>query len=439
MELDSWLRDQVRQGLAASQRAGYLHWDDIAARMVDAQAPGLAERLRALAAVPHSGPGWDGRLLEEYALLRLLAVACRDQGRLPQPLRDTVRSRVGFTVRQAEVLASAAPVRDRWQVLARRDLESDRIRTRRAWLRGRRTGRAALVLSFAAAGQPLDDSLAVGTEIDADLAFYPGAVALRALVAVRRDADPGDTEPGDTGALRARAAGDTARRGRDHRRRVAGRICRGARRGPLAGHLARRAGRDPGPGSAARPARRGRGRPAAAPRRGRLLAAVRAVRRTPADRGRRVDAARPVAADRVGREREAGTAMTAWHDLVTASLIGTERTVVPAVRIPGLPRGEDDAGDPAAVLLDRAALVTAARRAGRRPDQAQPLPECENDPRPAVSPAAADRLARMLTGEYSGLLAEWLTVAVARGLRPPPQFLPALLDRARRDGPAAPG
>ena len=131
--------------------------------------------------------------------------------------------------------------------------------------------------------------------------------------------------------------------------------------------------------------------------------------------------------------------MTAWHDLVTASLIGTERTVVPAVRIPGLPRGEDDAGDPAAVLLDRAALVTAARRAGRRPDQAQPLPECENDPRPAVSPAAADRLARMLTGEYSGLLAEWLTVAVARGLRPPPQFLPALLDRARRDGRADSG
>ena len=222
MELDSWLRDQVRQGLAASQRAGYLHWDDISARMVDAQAPGLAERLRALAAVPHSGPGWDGRLLEEYALLWLLAAACRDQGRLPQPLRDTVRSRVGFTVRQADVLAGAAPVRDRWQVLARRDLVSDRIQTRRAWLRGRRTGRAALVLSFAAAGQPLDDSLAVGTEIDADLAFYPGAVALRALVAVRRDAEPGDAEPEDTGpsdtgpsdtAAGDTAAGDTGRAG----------------------------------------------------------------------------------------------------------------------------------------------------------------------------------------------------------------------------------
>ncbi len=197
VELDRWLCDQVRQGLAASQRAGYRHWDDIAARMVDAQAPGLAERLRALAAVPYSGAGWEGRLLEEYALLWLLAAAGRDQAGLP-PLRDTVRSRVGFTVRRADVLASATPVRDYWHVLARRDLDQDRIRTRRVWLRGRETGRAALVLSFAAVGQSLDDSLSVGTEVDADLAFYPAAVPLRALLATRRDTFPGRPPPGET-------------------------------------------------------------------------------------------------------------------------------------------------------------------------------------------------------------------------------------------------
>jgi len=197
-ELDRWLCDQVRQGLAASQRSGYRHWDDIAAHMVDAQTPGLAERLRALAAVPYSGSGWDGRLLEEYALLRLLATACREQAALPPPLRDTVRSRVGFTVRQAYVLAGATPVRDHWHVLARRDLDQDRIRTRRVWLRGRRTGRTALVLSFAATGQSLDDSLAVGTETDAELAFYPGACPLRALVATRHDTVPGGPPSGAT-------------------------------------------------------------------------------------------------------------------------------------------------------------------------------------------------------------------------------------------------
>ncbi len=195
-ELDRWLCDQVRQGLAASQRSGYLLWDEIASRMVDAQAPGLAERLRALAAIPHSGPGWEGRLLEEYALLRLLVTAYSDPGKLPPALRDTVRSRIGFTVRQAEVLASAAPVRDHWHVLARRDLDQDRIRTRRVWLRGRRTGRFALVLSFAAVGQSLDDSLTVGTETGADLAFYPAAVPLRALVVTRRDTFGAGAPPG---------------------------------------------------------------------------------------------------------------------------------------------------------------------------------------------------------------------------------------------------
>ena len=133
--------------------------------------------------------------------------------------------------------------------------------------------------------------------------------------------------------------------------------------------------------------------------------------------------------------------MSTWHDLVTASLIGTERSVVPAPAIPGLPPAAElafaaaaagEGGDPAAVLLDRAALLTAARRAGRRPDRAEPLPVCEPDPRPLVSPAAARRLTRILGGEYPELLTEWLTAVAGRGLRPPAESLPALLDRARR-------
>jgi SWIM zinc finger len=207
-ELDRWLCDQVRQGLAASQQAGYRHWDDIAARMVDAQASGLAERLRELASVPHSGPGWDGRLLEEYALLRLLAVAYRGQAGLPAPLRDTVRSRIGFSLRQADVLAGGEPIRDHWQVLGRRDVEQDRVRARRTWLRGRKTGRPALVLSFAPAGAGLDESLTPGTDIDAALVFYPGAVPLRAIVQARHGTAGGSPPDGDsvTGLLAGYAA-----------------------------------------------------------------------------------------------------------------------------------------------------------------------------------------------------------------------------------------
>lgn len=184
-ELDQWLRDQVSQGLAATPKAGYQHWDTIAARMVDAQCPAVAERLRGLAAAPHSGAGWEGRLLEELAMLRLLATAYQRRDALPQGLTDAVRSRIGFTIRQAEVLAAAEPVPDVWDVLGWHDLRQERISTRRIWLRGRGTGRPALVLSFAAAGEQLDASLVPGTAVQADLAFYPAAIPLRAVVADR--------------------------------------------------------------------------------------------------------------------------------------------------------------------------------------------------------------------------------------------------------------
>ena len=111
---------------------------------------------------------------------------------------------------------------------------------------------------------------------------------------------------------------------------------------------------------------------------------------------------------------------------------------MPPAAIPALPTLADAPEDPAAVLLDRAALLTVARRAGRPPEQAEPLPAAEPDPEPAVSPAAGRRLARMLAGEHPDLLTEWLTAAVTRGLRVPAQLLPTLLDRARRVSPADP-
>ncbi|GAA4241967.1 SWIM zinc finger family protein [Actinomadura meridiana] len=183
-DLDQWLRDQVAHGLAQAEKAPYGLWDDAARRLVDAQAGALAGQVKALAAIPRR-PGWPGRLLEEYALLRLLVRAYQRRDELPAGLRDTVRSRVGFTVPQEEVLSDGERVRDHWWVIGLRDTAQEQLTTRRVWLRGRRTGRPALVLSFAAPGTSLDASFVVGTEVDVEMAFYPGSPPLRALAAER--------------------------------------------------------------------------------------------------------------------------------------------------------------------------------------------------------------------------------------------------------------
>jgi len=121
-----------------------------------------------------------------------------------------------------------------------------------------------------------------------------------------------------------------------------------------------------------------------------------------------------------------------WQAVLTAALIGTERAVVPPPPL-GFPKPEPGTTtDPASALLDQAALLTVARRAGCRPETAEPPASAGDDPRPAVSEAAGARLRRILGGENADLLHEWLNAAVAHGLRPPPELLPALLDRARR-------
>ncbi|MCF3148577.1 SWIM zinc finger family protein [Streptomyces platensis] len=186
-ELEQRLEDLLQSGLASDGHGGG-SWDETAARMVDAQAPGLAARVRELSSVVASGPDWPARLLEECALLHLLDQGFLGIERLPGPLAATVRARVGLTTEAAELLTGpdAATVRDRWLVLAQQDSDDGMLLTRRIFLRGERTGRMALHLSFGGStGRPLDLALPPGLVLDADLAYYPGARPLRAAFGER--------------------------------------------------------------------------------------------------------------------------------------------------------------------------------------------------------------------------------------------------------------
>ncbi|MEU6662145.1 SWIM zinc finger family protein [Streptomyces sp. NPDC046821] len=174
-ELEQRLTDLLRGGLASAEQAGYGMWEETAARMVDAQAPGLAARVRELGAIPASGPGWPVRLLEECALLHLLDQGWLRRDGLPAGLAATVRSRVGLPAS-----ADGQPTRDRWLVLSQHDTADTRLTTRRIWLYGTESGRTALLLSYGAAGRAPALSLPVGLALDAELSAYAGDGQLRA-------------------------------------------------------------------------------------------------------------------------------------------------------------------------------------------------------------------------------------------------------------------
>src|SRR5512134_1283819 len=71
-DLELWLRDLVRQGLAKLPEQPPKFWQTQAARMIDAQAPGLARLVSEMSSLPASGEGWQERMLERMSRLYLL-------------------------------------------------------------------------------------------------------------------------------------------------------------------------------------------------------------------------------------------------------------------------------------------------------------------------------------------------------------------------------
>jgi SWIM zinc finger len=192
-ELDQWLSDQIRGGTAGLETAGYAHFDRMAARMVDAQAPGVAGMLRSIPA-EFASVGWPSRVLEQLGALHLLIQAHRRLEELPADLAATVRARIGYPVGKSEVLSSAGII-DHWFAVGMVDTAEYRLDTRRVWLYGAASGRWAVIISFAPPGGPLDDTVVAGHLLHARVHFYPGSGQFRALVGEQTTATTGPTMP----------------------------------------------------------------------------------------------------------------------------------------------------------------------------------------------------------------------------------------------------
>jgi len=470
VELDRWLADQVEQGLAAAERAGHRPYQEMAARLVDAQAPGVAGAVRRLGWLVGVGADWADRLLAELALLRLLVVAHGRLPALPPPLAATVRSRVGYPVATDDVLAEPE-VRDRWAVLGRFDSADERLASRRTWLRGEATGRFALVLAFAPVGQSLPDDLEPGTVVDAGLCFYPGAVPRRALVKGRYG-EPVTVHRPPAGAVPVRVALA------GHGRAVAAEPWRESTPMLLAdvtptgdGHLVDGAGdaialhpEDDQPwwlfaATGARPVvvageySHAGFRPLAAWPDGRHVAAVpgepRAVLggsgEVPADllsaalvgTARRPWSAGVVDMGGGHRLRLGVQGGDGFHQNAADRHDNGTGPASPGSQVPG-----GGSGEAARALLEAVAVAVTYRRAGETPARGGPvMAPAPEETRPIVPARAAERLDILLAEGATGwggpaqraVLGQWLAEAGRRRLLVPPETLPGLLDLGRRD------
>jgi Family of unknown function (DUF5691) len=138
-----------------------------------------------------------------------------------------------------------------------------------------------------------------------------------------------------------------------------------------------------------------------------------------------------------------------YDDLVTAATVGITRKPLAVTGLGGPAAGYDgvlDAGDPAAALLDAAALLTVARRAGVQPRRGVTVPAFPADPAPALPKRAVESLLMLRwprsyrsAGDDGDLMADLLNAAADAGYVASGPLLAELLDAMLRSptlGPA---
>ena len=182
-DLERWLLDTLRRGLATVVSDDAHFSENIAARAADASLGGISRQLRLLDKLPSTQPDWAANTLNTLSDIWTAIRAFRHRDRLPTALLHDLQTFLGIAAKKEEALAGGDLVDDTWAVVGRREEPvENQLLSRRTWLLGARTGRYALLLEYAfgLAGS-LPPGFEPGELVKGTLAFYPSAFPLRAL------------------------------------------------------------------------------------------------------------------------------------------------------------------------------------------------------------------------------------------------------------------
>ena len=180
-ELLIWIKDIVRNGILTVPEKGGAYWDNMARRMVDAQASGLAAMVKNLGATNFWNEGWQNSFMDKLLQLYLVAESYQYLQGINPLLQQDIRSTIGFTVNQ-EDLKKQSGLTDTWLVIGKESRDEQQITVEQNWLYGLKSNQYALVLQFIARGQVGQLSLSAGMYLDAELSYFLSAAPYRAVV-----------------------------------------------------------------------------------------------------------------------------------------------------------------------------------------------------------------------------------------------------------------
>jgi len=180
-ELETWLLDLIRQGLASTEGHSEQFWKEISTRLVDAKLGALGKRVRLLTEVYKEGLSWPERMLDTLAHLYLLVKGFKQLDNLPEPLQKDMLTTMGVNIKKDE-LYSISGIRDNWMILGQVHGVEERINFRRTWVQGIQSNQVGLILEFAWGDTGYMTNWPIGKIFSGELVFYPSQFPQRVLV-----------------------------------------------------------------------------------------------------------------------------------------------------------------------------------------------------------------------------------------------------------------
>lgn len=184
VDLEIWMNDIIRQGIASIEKNAYTICEDIARRMIDAKLRGVANRIRTIPLMIGASPNWIEQVLSQLGEIYLFAQGFKKLEKLPTDFQETLKKVGGINIKKQAVLQQNG-IKDTWLILGKiegTDAINENLSFRRIWLLGKHSKRPALILDYVFGSSGFQNHFAVGTEFNGELAYYPSSYPIRAAV-----------------------------------------------------------------------------------------------------------------------------------------------------------------------------------------------------------------------------------------------------------------
>ena len=172
------ITDLTTEGLAGGNARNPAYWKELAKRMIDCQAPGLAGILGYIGDTVLYDADVDTELPFELGRLHLLLHSLENADHQTNSTQADLRAMIGGRSNANEEAGEV--LEDEWFVAGRKVEERENLITSTTWLLGKHSQRWARILRFSPAHLPISEPWLVGSAVRVALQWELGSYPLRA-------------------------------------------------------------------------------------------------------------------------------------------------------------------------------------------------------------------------------------------------------------------